>query len=142
MNKARKYKRRVELHCHSKYSPNEGIAAIEQIHAYAKKNHISAVAITDHGEIAAFPEMELEMKTFPDGPHFIYGIEAYIVDDSMVQWRKSNDISRCTTYQATILVKNEIGKRNLYKLITLSRVTPRKKDPRVTMSELVEHREG
>lgn len=142
MNKARKYKRRVELHCHSKYSPNEGIAAIEQIHAYAKKNHISAVAITDHGEIAAFPEMELEMKKFPDGPHFIYGMEAYMVVDCVNQYEKANDINHCFEYHATILVKNEIGKKNLYKLVTLSHAKHQKKYPRIAMSEFLEHREG
>lgn len=72
---------RVELHCHSRYSLFDGIPEPEEIMEYADRNGMSAVAITDHGTISAFPKFEDEFLSGKYSSRPIYGMEANIVDD-------------------------------------------------------------
>ena len=53
----KKYIERVELHCHSKFSKGEGVDSPEEILRYAESMGMKTVAITDIGEVLAFPEM-------------------------------------------------------------------------------------
>lgn len=52
------------------------------------------------------------------------------------------DLSRVRPFHAVILVKNEVGLKNLYKLISLSHMKYFYRMPRIPRSELVKHREG
>lgn len=72
---------RVELHCHSKYSKMDGIAYPYDIVKFAEDNGMSAVAITDHGSIKAFPELEWATSGVDCDVKPIFGIEAYVVND-------------------------------------------------------------
>ncbi len=73
-------KKRVELHLHSTMSAMDGLIDPEELFETLKRWGHKAVAITDHGVIQAFPTFEkLGSKT---GIKPIYGIEAYVVDDT------------------------------------------------------------
>ena len=72
--------KRVELHCHTKMSDMDGVSDVKDIIARAKKWGHKAIAITDHGDVQAFPEANHCVKG-PDDIKIIYGVEAYIVDD-------------------------------------------------------------
>lgn len=76
----REYKERVELHCHSTYSKMDGVTRPREILQYAKSLGMSAVAITDHNEVLAFPEMDMYGNR-EDTARPIYGMEATVVDD-------------------------------------------------------------
>ena len=44
----RKYTERVELHCHSVYSQEDGVSTVKDIIEFAADNGMPAVALTDH----------------------------------------------------------------------------------------------
>ena len=75
-------KKRVELHCHTKMSDMDGVTDVKDIMKTAAKWGMPAIAITDHGNVQAFPEANHALDKI-DNKDFkpIYGVEAYIVDD-------------------------------------------------------------
>ena len=72
-------RKRVELHCHTKMSDMDGVSDVKDIVNRAMKWGHKAIAITDHGDVQAFPDANhaAEGKDFK----VIYGVEAYLVDD-------------------------------------------------------------
>ncbi len=73
--------KRVELHCHTKMSDMDGVSDVKDIIKRAKKWGHKAIAITDHGDVQAFPDANHAVEYDPDAPKVIYGVEAYLVDD-------------------------------------------------------------
>ncbi len=73
-------KKRVELHCHTKMSDMDAVSDVKSIINQAKRFGHTAMAVTDHGNIQAFPEANHAIKPGEDFK-IIYGVEAYLVDD-------------------------------------------------------------
>ena len=72
--------KRVELHCHTKMSDMDGVSDVKDIVKRAMKWGHKAIAITDHGDVQAFPDAN--HAVLPDSDFkIIYGVEAYLVDD-------------------------------------------------------------
>jgi DNA polymerase-3 subunit alpha (Gram-positive type) len=72
--------KRVELHCHTKMSDMDGVSDVKDIVKRAMKWGHKAIAITDHGDVQAFPDANHAVP--PDSDFkIIYGVEAYLVDD-------------------------------------------------------------
>ena len=74
-------KKRVELHLHTKMSDMDAVSDIADIIKQAKNFEHKALAITDHGNVQAFP---LGFHALDKGDKFkiIYGVEGYLVNDS------------------------------------------------------------
>ncbi|MCR5602637.1 MAG: PHP domain-containing protein, partial [Lachnospiraceae bacterium] len=78
--------KRVELHCHTKMSDMDGVSDVKDLMWRAASWGHKALAITDHGVVQAFTDAFHELprinEKYPDFK-VIYGIEGYLVDDSM-----------------------------------------------------------
>ena len=72
--------KRVELHCHTKMSDMDAVSDVKDIIKQAKKWGHKAIAITDHGDVQAFPDANHAVSP-DDDFKVIYGVEAYLVDD-------------------------------------------------------------
>ncbi|MBQ7536123.1 MAG: PolC-type DNA polymerase III [Stomatobaculum sp.] len=74
--------KRVELHCHTKMSDLDAVTSAKDLIKQAKKWGMEAIAITDHGNLQAYPEAwhTVQGKT-GEMPKIIYGVEGYLVDD-------------------------------------------------------------
>ncbi|MBR2674828.1 MAG: PolC-type DNA polymerase III [Mogibacterium sp.] len=138
--------RRVELHCHSKMSDNDGFNEAVDIVRTAAYWGQPAVAITDHGVVQAFPDAMAEAKRqAKNGKEIkvIYGLEGYLYPDEDALDEKSGiDLKKNRTFHIVILAKNQIGLKNIYKLVSLSHIDYFYKRPRIPRSVLNEYREG
>ncbi len=159
--------KRIELHAHTKMSEMDGVVDAKELVKTAFKWGHSAVAITDHGVVYAFPEAShaIDIGKLKDEAEIeraknfkvIYGVEAYVVDDEpdVVKdakghvYEKGSDgtysaesIRKMPSYHTIILCRNNTGRINLYKMISLSHIDYFGRVPRIPKSLLNENREG
>lgn len=97
-------KKRIELHCHSKLS-GKGTMYPGELIRYMSEEGVPAFAITDETGILAYPELEQVWETGKYTSRPIYGLEANVSEGD-----EKNSIS--------VLIKNEVGKRFIYGLLT------------------------
>ena len=133
--------KRVELHCHTNMSTKDAVSSaadiINRAHTWGHK----AVAITDHGVVQSYPTAAGAIKKIRKTDSefkVIYGVEAYFADDT----KGETDITKLKRYHQIILVKNAVGLKNLYELVSNAHVKDFYKRPVTRKSEILKHREG
>ena len=114
--------KRVELHCHTKMSKLDAITDMKELVKTAIRFGHKALAITDHGVIQAFPFCADAVEDAGSDLKLIYGCEGYLTSDEngKVLKEKLPHTGKLASNHIIILAKNDIGLRNLYKLVTLS----------------------
>lgn len=75
-------KKRVELHLHTQLSQMDALSEPSKVLKLAKNWGHPAVAITDHSNLQAFPPAMESLKKIGGGIKVLYGVEAYLVDDT------------------------------------------------------------
>ncbi len=138
--------KRVELHCHTNMSAKDAVSSAGDIIDRAYKWGHKAIAITDHGVVQAYPAAAAAVsKIRKQGGEFkvIYGVESYFIDDIRhdISNLSSKEIGRMRNHQI-ILVKNLVGLKNLYELVSGAHLFDFHGKPVTLRSKLDTHREG
>lgn len=123
----------VHLHLHTEYSLLDGVGKIDEYIKRAKELGMEAMAVTDHGNM--FGAIEFYQKALKKGIKPIIGMEAYIAETSMEEKSGKN-------FHLVLLVKNEIGYKNLMKLSSFGYREGFYHRPRIDRKVLSEHSEG
>lgn len=127
----------VHLHVHTaEGSLLDGMGKITELVAKAKASGMGALAITDHG--AAYGLVDFYDECKKQGIKPILGCEVYEAPGS----RFVKEAGKERYYHLILLVKNEIGYKNLCILISRSNTEGYYYKPRIDMELLEKHHEG
>ena len=141
----------VHLHNHTEYSMLDGAAKVDPLFAEAKRLGMTAVGMSDHGNMFGASDFYNTARKYDIKP--IIGIEAYIAPESRfntkrVKWgdpsQKSDDVSGSGAYtHMTMVAENATGLRNLFKLSSLASIEGQLgKWSRMDAEIIAEHAEG
>ncbi len=129
----------THLHVHSQYSILDGAAAVVDLVKKAKKDGMTALALTDHGNMFGIKDFHETCKKFGIKP--ILGVETYVASRGIEFKDKSEKEDRSGDH-LILLAKNEKGYRNLLKLITVANTEGFYYKPRIDKNLLEKHSEG
>ena len=128
----------VHLHLHTQYSLLDGAIRISDLINRAKDYKMSAVAVTDHGNL--FGAMDFYSSVKSSGLKPIIGCEVYVAPAS--RFDKSSRSGEPKSYHLILLCENEKGYRNLCKLVTLGQFEGFYYKPRIDKELLEKYNEG
>ncbi|MCG7309687.1 DNA polymerase III subunit alpha [Brachybacterium sp. ACRRE] len=152
----------VHLHTHSEYSDFDGLSSVKRLVQAASGDHQGALAITDHGRLAALWSLRTACADVGD-VKAIPGIEAYIVvsgtrtDPGTIQVAADSDdldaggssspgkgsSTKTKKYEhLTLLAATRTGLRNLIEMSNASQETKTGKYRLIDYELLAEHAEG
>lgn len=123
----------VHIHCRSHYSFLDSAASPEDLVKAAKAAGMSAIALTDSGNMCGLVEFAQACKD--EGIKPIFGADLWTIPPD---WT----LAECAPgHLLTFLVENEVGYRNLCTLISRAH-RQRNFVPRIEVRQLEEHAEG
>ncbi len=128
----------VHLHVHSEYSLLDGACRIPELAARAAELKMPALALTDHGNLFGAVEFYKECKKVGVKP--IIGCEVYLAPGRLEE-KKSNSPKEAATH-FLLLAKDEVGYRNLVKLVSIAHLDGMYYKPRIDRYRLAEHSAG
>ena len=127
----------THLHLHTEYSLLDGACRIEPLVLRAKELGMTALAITDHGNMYGAVDVYKTCKKHGIKP--IIGCEVYVAPRTRFDREKVLD----KDYNHLILLcENETGYKNLIKLVSLSYTEGYYYKPRVDHDILEKYHEG
>ena len=127
----------VHLHNHTHYSLLDGLTKIDELVDRAKEQGSPAVAITDHGTM--YGVIEFYQKCKKAGIKPIIGVETYLAPKSRFDKLNRSDAKN---YHLILLAKNEVGYKNLIKLISAAHLEGYYYKPRIDWELLQQYHEG
>ena len=127
----------THLHLHTEYSLLDGAASIKKAVARAKELGMDSLAITDHGAMFGVVDFYKECKK--QGIKPIIGCEVYTAARKMTDKEVDRD-----KYQGhlILLAKNEVGYKNLIKIVSQGYIKGYYYKPRIDKDVLRDHSEG
>lgn len=129
----------THLHVHSQYSILDGAASVAGLVSKAKNDGMSALALTDHGNMFGIKDFHETCKK--NGIKPILGVETYVASRG-IQFKDKNEKDDRSGDHLILLAKNEKGYRNLLKLVTIANTEGMYYKPRIDKSLLRQYSEG
>jgi len=124
----------THLHLHTEFSLLDGAISLDRLIDFGKEHKLKSMAITDHGNI--FGAVKFFQKCKKAGIKPVLGMEAYLTEDVSVKSLEKK------YYHLIILVQNDIGYKNLCKLISFSFQEGFYFKPRIDYKTLEKYSEG
>lgn len=126
----------VHLHTHSHYSLLNALPKIPALVKEAKKMGMESIALTDNGNLYGAIEFYKECEKAGIKP--IIGVDAYVSYRSRLS-KEGIDKER---YRLVLLAENEVGYKNLIKLVTNSNLEGFYYKPRMDREILEKYKDG
>ena len=126
----------THLHTHTEYSMLDGLSRLEPLVQRCKDLGMDSLAVTDHGGL--YGAIDFYQTATAAGIKPIIGCELYVALHSRFD-RTPADKDR---YHLTVLAKNNVGYRNLVKLVTLANLEGYYYKPRVDRDLLERYSDG
>ena len=126
----------VHLHLHTEFSLLDGACRLKKLIARVKELSMSAVAITDHGNL--FGAIEFYNQCIKNSIKPIIGCEVYVAPRTRFDKQGKQD----HPYHLILLCKNQLGYKNLCKLVSLAYTEGFYNRPRVDFELLTLYHEG
>lgn len=123
----------THLHCHTEFSIRDALTKVSQLVERVKELKMSAVAVTDHGNMACALEFYLECQK--NGIVPIIGMEAYIVPDIQIKEKEKR-------YHMVLLAQNNEGYKNLIQLASIAGTDGFYYVPRLDLKTISNYRNG
>lgn len=127
----------AHLHTHTHYSLLDGLSKIDDLIARTKELGMDAVAITDHGVM--YGAIEFYQKAIKVGIKPIIGCEMYITEN---RFDRRPGAEGKNYYHLILLAENDVGYKNLIKLVTAAHLEGFYYKPRIDKDILRQHAEG
>jgi len=128
----------THLHVHSQFSILDGAASVKGLIAKAKGDGMTALALTDHGNM--FGAKEFYDVCRKEGIKPILGCETYVAETSRHS-KKDAKVDRSGNH-LILLAKNLVGYRNLLKLVSAAYTEGFYYKPRIDKELLEQYHEG
>ena len=128
----------IHLHVHSQYSLLDGAIRFEEAFEKAASMGMTAVALTDHGNM--FGAVEFYQTAQKRGLKPIVGCEVYVAPGSRLE-RKAAETGE-SSFHLTLLAMDRTGYFNLVKLVSLANLEGFYYKPRVDKEILALYNEG
>jgi DNA polymerase-3 subunit alpha len=129
----------THLHVHSQYSILDGAASVSGLVCKAKSDGMSALALTDHGNMFGIKDFHETCKK--NGIKPILGVETYVASRG-IQFKDKNEKEDRSGDHLILLAKNVAGYRNLLKLVTIANTEGMYYKPRIDKVLLERYSEG
>jgi DNA polymerase III subunit alpha len=140
----------AHLHVHTEYSMLDGAARLDNLFRACSSAGMSAIAITDHGNV--YGAYDFYRKAQQAGIKPIIGTEAYVAPENRgnklpVRWgtpaQKDDDVSGAGAYtHMTLLAESTEGMYNLFRLSSLASIEGYFRKPRMDRELLAGYARG
>lgn len=128
----------THLHVHSHYSLLDGLAKIDELLDRAKELGMESLALTDHGVL--YGAVEFFIKAKERGIKPIIGCEMYLTPNDLTSKNPTSEDRK--RYHLILLVKNNVGYKNLMKLVSIAHLEGFYYKPRIDKKVLRQYSGG
>src|SRR5256885_10324326 len=129
----------VHLHLHTEYSLLDGACRLDRLMDKARELKFPGAAITDHGVLCG--AIDFYQAARDNGIKPILGCEVYVAPGSRFD-KKGGSVGKDVYQHLVLLARDEVGYRNLIKLVTAAHLEGYYYKPRIDKEILAANKEG